>query len=145
MAVHVPPGWVRLTCDDPAADLTLLLGPEPVRITGGLGGWAVTGRPRQVAMTTWEGTEPFQVQLSVMLDGHAAGRSVEPTLRKLVAVARGDDESPPGVLGVAGLPLPADDWVLEGVDFGDPILRRDGSRVRQPLNLTLREYVPPRC
>jgi hypothetical protein len=36
------------------------------------------------------------------------------------------------------------DWVVEAVEFGDPILRpTDASRVRQPLTLTLREYVPP--
>jgi LysM domain len=140
----VPRGCIRLSCDDPAADLILLLGAEPPKITGGIGGWEVTARPRQIGMTTWQGSEPFQVQLSVMLDGYATGVSVEPTLRKLVTIGRGDDESPPGVLTITGVPMPADDWVLEALEFGDALLRSsDGSRVRQPLALTLREYVPP--
>lgn len=140
---RVPPGWVRLTCDDPAADLTLLLGAEPPKITGGLGGWEVTARPRQVGMTTWQGSEPFQLSLSVMLDGYATSTSVEDPLRQLVAVARGDDESPPGVVTVEGIPSPAPEWVLEALEFGDPILSASAERVRQPLGLTLREYVPP--
>lgn len=140
----VPRGCIRLSCDDPAADLVLGLGAEPPKITGGVGGWEVTARPRQVGMTTWQGSEPFQMQLSVMLDGHSTDTSVEPTLRKLVTIARGDDESPPGVVSITGIPMPADDWVLEALEFGDALLRSaDGARVRQPLGLTLREYVPP--
>lgn len=140
----VPRGCIRLSCDDPAADLVLGLGAEAPKITGGIGGWEVTARPRQIGMTTWQGSEPFQVQLSVMLDGYASDTSVEPTLRELVTIARGDDESPPGVVAITGIPMPADDWVLEALEFGDPILSpQDGSRLRQPLGLTLREYVPP--
>jgi hypothetical protein len=150
-ATRVRPGWVRITCDDPAANLVLRLGTEPPKVTGGLGGWEVTARPRQVAMTTWAGTEPFQVSLSLMLDGYAADSSVERSLRRLVTVARGDDESPPGVVRVTGIPLPVEaGWVLEAVEFADPILRgtatrngASGERLRQPLTLTLREYVPP--
>lgn len=141
----IPFGHIKLTCDDPAAGLLLLLGEDPPTISGGLGGWEITGRPRQVGMTTWAGVEPFQVELSVMLDGWSSGHSVEPTLRQLVAIARGDDESEPGLVNVQGIPMPVDaDWVVEAMAFGDPILRAsDGSRVRQPLTLTLREYVPP--
>lgn len=143
MSPPVPYGHVRLTCAHPHADLLLLLGPEAPKITAGTGGWEVTARPRQVGMTTWAGVEPFQLTLGVMLDG--AGRSVEPTLRELVTVARGDDDSPPGALKLAGIAQPAHDvrWVVEGLEFADPILARNGERTRQPLTLTLREYVDP--
>lgn len=139
----LPYGHVRLLCDDPTLDLTLRLGPDPLRITGGVGGWEITGRPLQVGMTTWGGVEPFQVTFGLMLDGLHSGASVEDLLRRVVRVGRGDAESPPGVLAVLGLSLPADEWVLEGLEFSDPILRADGQRVRQQLSLTLREYVPP--
>jgi hypothetical protein len=143
MALSVPYGHVRLTCDDPPADLLLLLGEGAPRLTAGLGGWEITARPRQIAMTTWQGSEPFALELAVMLDGYRENRSVEGQLRRLVAVARGDDESPPGVLRLQGLPVPAERWVLEALEYGDAILRGDGQRLRQPLTLTLREYVPP--
>jgi hypothetical protein len=140
----VPRGHVRLACDDPPLPpMFVLLGPEPWRMTAGAGGWDVTARPRQVGMTTWNGVEPFQVELSLMFDGYAAGRSQEPALRRLLVVARGDESTPPGILTIDGLPLPADEWVIEGLSFGDAILRRDGSRVRQLVTLTLREHVDP--
>jgi hypothetical protein len=138
------PGWVRISCDDPQLSLVVLLGPEPVRLTAGVGGWEVTPRPRQVAMTTWAGVEPLQVELSLMFDGWAKGRSQETKLRRLLAVARGDDESPPGVVSVEGVLMPADEWVIEDVNWGDPIVASTTlQRVRQPVTLTLREYVPP--
>jgi hypothetical protein len=144
-AGSLPHGYVRLSCGDPALDLIVLLGAEAPQVTGGVGGWTVTPRPQAVGMTLWEGVEPYQVNLSLMLDGWAERRSQESALRSLRRVARGDAESPPGVLFVEGIPLPASRWVIEGIDFGDPILRpSNGNRLRQPLTLTLRQYVPPK-
>lgn len=141
----VPPGYVRLSCGDPALSLVVLLGTEAPKLTGGFGGWSIVGRPRDVGMTIWEGVEPYALTLPLMLDGWAERKSQETALRRLTRVARGDDESPPGILRIAGIPLPAKRWVIDGIDFGDPINRvRDGARYRQPLTLTLREYVPPK-
>lgn len=136
-------GWVTLSCGDPALALRVRLGADPPKLTGGTGGWSVVGRPRDVGMTIWDGVEPYQLSLSLMFDGWAAQQSQERALRALTRVARGDSDSPPGVLSVAGIPLPADDWIIEGIEFGDPIARNDGERLRQALSLTLREYVPP--
>lgn len=139
-----PPGYVRLTCGDPALSVVVLLGSEAPKLTAGVGGWEVVGRPRDVGMTLWGGVEPYQLSLPLMFDGWADKRVQETPLRRLLRVARGDDESPPGILRVAGIPLPAARWVVEGIDFGEPIARvKDGARYRQPVTLTLREYVPP--
>ena len=139
-------GYVRLICDDPRADVRCLMGADPPKIIAGVGGWEVTARPRQVSMTTWAGVEPFAVDLSLMLDGHAAGRSVEGELAQLIAVGRGDGESEPGLLRVQGIAMPAgvDRWVIDGMDLGDTLLSAaSGERTRQALTLTLREHVPP--
>src|SRR5262245_48125994 len=139
----IPTGYVRLTCGDPAIAVVALLGEDAPRITGGVGGWSVIDRPRMVGMTVWEGVEPYQLALSLMFDGWTQQASQETDIRKLQRVGRGDSESPPGVLIVEGIPLPARRWVIESIDYGDPILALDGSRYRQPLTLTLRQYVPP--
>jgi hypothetical protein len=143
--MNVRPGYVRLRCDDPPLDAVVLLGPEAVRVTAGFGGWEVTARPRMVGMTTWEGSEPIQVALSLMFDGFARRKSQETVLGNLFAVARGDAESAPGLLTVQGVMLPpVARWIIESIDYGDPILDpRRMVRLRQPLTLTLREYVPP--
>jgi hypothetical protein len=140
-----PPGYVRLSCDDPTFELVVLLGAEMPTLGAGVGGWEVTPRPRQLGMTTWEGVEPFTLSLPLMFDGYAAHRSQESALRRLVRVARGDDESRPGILTIDGLVLPASEWVVEGIEWGDPIRsRRTMDRTRQALTLQLREYVPPK-
>ena len=142
--MNVPPGYVRLTCDDPPLDVVVLLGPEPVRINAGLGGWEVTARPRQVGMTTWAGVEPLQVELGLMFDGWSRNRSQETQLRRLFTVARGDDDTEPGLVRVEGVWLPADRWVIEDVSYDDVIVHPTTlERLRQSITLTLREYVPP--
>jgi hypothetical protein len=143
-SARVPAGYVRLTCSHPALDVLALMGEDSPHYTGGFGGWDVTARPRQVGMTTWAGVEPLELELGVLLDGFDAHQSQERVLRKLYAVARGDDDSPAGVLRVKGIPLAADRWVIDGLELGDAIRRRsDGALIRQALTLTLREYVPP--
>jgi hypothetical protein len=141
---RTPPGWVRLTCSNPPLDTLALMGEGSPRYVGGFGGWDVTQRPRQVGMTTWAGSEPLSLELSLVFDGLRGERSQEPVLRKLYAVARGDDDSPPGILNVRGIALVADDWVIDTLDMGDALRRDyDHAIVRQQVTLTLREYVPP--
>lgn len=148
------PGRVRITCDDPELQLEGWLGPDSPRLTGGFGGWNVTGRPRQVGMTTWDGVDPFELSFQLLWDGllgpmrrrpRRSQYSVEPDLRDLVAVVRGDGESDPGIIGVEGIPsLPADRWVVKDVQFGDAIRREsDMHRVRLMMDFTLLEFVPP--
>src|SRR4051812_24965735 len=90
----IPWGHVRLSCGDPALRLVALLGPEAPTISAGLGGWTVIARPRDVGMTIWEGVEPYQLSLSLMLDGWTRRRSQEDGIRALTRVARGDRTSP---------------------------------------------------
>ena len=143
-APSIPPGHVQLYCPDPPRNLVLPLGPEPAKLSGGGGGWEVVGRPRQIGMTLWQGTEPYQLQLGLMLDNYARGTNVERAMRALDRLYRGDDDSEPGVIEVGGMPLPADEWVIETIDFGDPIRAVDDlALLRQPVTMTLREFVPP--
>jgi hypothetical protein len=141
----VPPGYVRVTCTDPAFVLVGLMADDLPNLSAGAGGWNLIERPREVSMTVWGGVEPFQFTLPLLLDGFASGRSQEPALRGLARVARGDRESPPGIVQLDGIPsLPAREWVIEGIDYGDYIRRtNDLHRTRAHVTLTLREYVPP--
>jgi len=147
----VPKGHIRIRSSDPRISLVFLLGPDPIKLTDGWGGWETIARPRQTAMTQWTGTPPFRLTLSVMLNGWVHNRyrdnrrgDVELKLKQLINVARGDAESPPGICRIDGIPLPVNRWVIESMDMGDPILRvYDGARVRQPVTITFLEYVPP--
>ena len=72
-APAVPTGCVQIYCADPPRSLVVLLGPEPVKLTGGGGGWELVGRPHQTSMTIWQGGEPYALALSLMLDDYPAG------------------------------------------------------------------------
>lgn len=147
MGQAVPAGHVRLINADAKLDRTFLLGEEPPKVTGGVGGWEIVARPRQVSMTLWQGVEPYQVELSIMLDGLIGQLSQEPAIRELLAAGRGDDEAEPSTWEIRGVPAvsaAADEWVLNSAEPGDTVLRRtnDFSRVRQSYALTFVEHVP---
>jgi hypothetical protein len=149
-------GRVRISCDDPDFDLLGWLGPDSPKYTGGFGGWTVTPRPRQVGMVTYDGVEPIELQFQLLWDGilradrrrrpYEHPSSVEPAIRDLLAVVRGDKESDPGIVKVEGIPsLPTDRWVIRNVEFGDAIRRiSDMHRTRLMLTFTLLEFVPPK-
>lgn len=139
-----PPGCVQIYCADPPRSLIVLLGEDPVKLTGGETGWETVARPHQTGMTLWNGAAPYALALPLMLDDFPERGSVEKAMRVLHRLARGDDDSEPGVIELGGIPLPADEWVIESLDYGDPIRGdRDLRLMRQPVTLSLLEYVPP--
>lgn len=144
------PGWVRVVSRNRDLNIKGLLDETNPRLTGGWGGWEVTGRPRQVGITTWKGVDPFVLEFGMILNGERIGRlhgfaSVEPDIRDLVTAARGDGSHQPNLISIDGIKsLPVDRWVIEALDFGDAIRRpSDFHRIRQKISFTMREYVPP--
>ena len=143
-APKLQPGTVQIYCADPPRGLIVLLGTDPVKLTGGGGGWENVTRPHQTSMTLWQGSEPWGLQLPLMLDDYAERGGVERAMRVLGRLVKGDDDSEPGVVEIGGIPLPVDEWVIESIDYGDPIRGVTDMRLlRQPCTLMLREYVPP--
>jgi LysM domain-containing protein len=145
MGQGVPTGWVRLINQDAKFDRTVLLADTPPKEAGGGDLWDIVDRPRQVAMTIYRGRAPYQLELTVMLDGLAGRRSQEPAIRDLLDAMTGDDEQEPSTWEIEGIPsLHADEWVLQTAEPGDRVIRRtDFSRIRQDYTLTFVEYVPP--
>lgn len=151
----VPKGWIRIWSTDPDMDILGPLTEDSPRWTTGWGGWEIVPRPRQVAMTQWNGIEPMALQFGMWIDrGLQEGplafnqrRSIEQMMDKLLRVARGDGDSPPGIVYVQGIPRVAGRrFFIEEMDF-DPegAIRRtyDMYLVRQKVNFTLRTYRPP--
>jgi hypothetical protein len=150
-------GQVRVWCDDPELLIEGWLGPESPRYTGGFGGWEITGRPRQIGMTTWEGVDPVELQFQMLWDGiirtgkrrrpRENDLSAEPDLRDLMHVVRAwGDATEPGIIHIDGIPslLKLDEWVIQNIEFGDAIRRpEDMHRTRVMLDWTVLEYRPP--
>jgi hypothetical protein len=145
--VGVPPGYIFLSCPNPQLQILVLLGPDPFVPTGGFGGWDIVDRSRQVAMTIPKGIEPYQYTGSIMFDGLKHRQSQQDDINRLMRCAHGDDASDPGIVSISGLPdLPADDWIIENLDFdADSQIRHNKSMelIRQKVTLTIREYIHP--
>jgi hypothetical protein len=140
-----PPGWVRMKSSAPTLNIVGPLGPEAPHISGGFGGYEIVSRPRQVGMTIWNGTEPYQLTFSMFLEGFKEGKSVEEDIGAVMRCAHGTDGEP-GTVQVFGIPrLPATDWVIEGLDFDQDTTIRNMrmERIRQKMTWTLREEVNP--
>jgi hypothetical protein len=140
---RVDAGWVRLSCVNPPLNEVIRLGPEPPKISGGFGGWETTQRPKAVGMTTWSGVPPFELEVNLMLDGNWT-YSQEQLIQDLIDVARGTERATPGIVGIDGIPaLPADQWVITNLDFGDLLRRQDMHRIRQQVTIQFLEYQAP--
>ena len=123
-----------------------LLGEEGAHITGGYGGWEVTARPRDVAMTTWQGRGPFEMDLPLLLDRFGEDGSVEADCRLLerMAIPVNQKSSPPTVRLIGAVPRAGLRWVVDSIDWGDQLRNIwSGERVRQAVSLHLIEFQAP--
>jgi LysM domain len=140
-------GIVRLHCLNPPLAMEVRLGQDLPQLTGGFGGWETTQRPRAVGMTTWQGVPPFELSVQILLGGaHLLNEapSQEDRIRNLINVARGTRDHVPGIVYIDGIPgLPADRWVISGIEWGDAVRNRQMERIRQMATITFLEYQPP--
>jgi LysM domain len=141
----VDSGFVHLISSNPKLDLTLRLAPDPPVFGGGFEGWEVVPRPRDDSMTIWRGNTSLQMSFGAVFDGLVGHRSQEDAIRDLIRCARGGVRDHPGIISVEGIPgTIADEWVIENLEWGDQIRRQsDMHRIRQFVNITIRQYEPP--
>lgn len=162
----VPPGHVRLKSARPALVLYRPLGPMKPRPIAGYGGWTVTARPRDIALTDWTGREPLRVQFQIFFDAHFKNAnfrsgvdipfekrlSVERdcrTLEKMAGVIPGSPE-PPTLIVDGGRAIPHDyvhaphvRWVIEILDWDEEMEEKNGKgeRTRACANVTMMQHV----
>lgn len=134
---------VTLRSARPALVVEAPLGEEVPTITGGYALWQETARPRRVSLTDYVGRSPFRQTVSIILDGFAAGESVEPVIKRLEQMASpGQGRAEPPILTIAGpLPRVEGQWVLEPPEWGPALRDGAGQRTRQAATLTLLELV----
>ena len=140
------PEFAYVTLNAGQANVRAYLGEEGAKITSGYGGWEVTARPRDVAMTTWQGRGPFEMDLPLLLDALATDGSVESDCRQIerAAVPKNAASTPPVVTVKGAVPRAGLRWVVESIDWGDALRSIwSGERVRQAVSLHLIEYQPP--
>ena len=137
------PTIIVLACPTRGSRVAARCTEQAPTLTGGFGGWERIARPRRVALTDWQGTEPFTMTISLRLDGWAAQRSIEPDVKALMdmAVDRGSRVGSPTVYAAGSLPLQGVAWVIDSLDFGESLWSPARVRLRQDVTVTLLERV----
>jgi len=119
----------------------------PPKESGGTAIWEVVDRPNKTGITVFRGRQPVRVDLPVMFDAWAEGKSVEPRIQTLKDMASPPAaHTPPVKIKVDGAyPSRYLTWVIDGIDWGDMILySKIGTavvRVRQDAVVHLLQHV----
>lgn len=145
MAKHNP-NFVTLTTDDPPSRVRARLGEDRPEISAGYGGWEEIERPKRSTVTSWKGQPARRMSLSLLLDNFRVGTSIEDDIRALerMGLPRPGPSAPPvvNIEAVGGVvPWKRRDWVIDGIEWGDAIMNRNGNRVRQAAVVTFIEFV----
>lgn len=134
---------VTIVSDVPPLRITALRGGGAPTVTGGFARWTTVTRPRRTSVTAYDGRDPYELLIPILLDGFLTDTSVETdceSLERLAKPARGGD--PPLVKIVGFVPHADLEWVLRPPEFVDPVIyHQDGYRTRQAVNVRLLEYV----
>jgi hypothetical protein len=135
---------VTLTCDNPIARIVFLLGEDAPTFSGGYGGWSEVERPKRSPIAHWNGSPARRLELSLILDGFASGRSVDTDLFVLSRLATASGLTDPPKVRVEGEAIPGQlliEWVIEDLTWQATALDDAGARTRVGVSLTLLEAV----
>jgi hypothetical protein len=76
------PQWICVSSIVLHWDLYFMLGEGQPTPAGGVGGWEIVSRPREVGITTWTGVEPERLSVPLMLDAWADPLDPPDAIRK---------------------------------------------------------------
>lgn len=133
---------VTISSSRPFLSVTALLDESAPTVTSGYGGWQDIMRPRQKALTEWQGAPLVRLSLGVLLDAWDSNGNIESDCRVMERLSSSSNGEQPPIIDIAG-PVPhATDfqWVVESLDWGDSIWDGD-VRKRQSISLALVEFV----
>lgn len=139
--------YINLNLSSGPLVVSLPLGDDAPRFTGGTARWDTIERPRRKSLTNFAGEDPWTCTIKVLFDAWPLG-DVEPYIRLVEdRMHRPDDRVEPDLLRLNGAAMSSHSdlvWVLTGVDDSGQVQKRDdGRRCRQEMTLTFLEYVSP--
>ena len=126
---------------------------DPIVPSLGYGGHPIAARPKKKALTIYEGRQPFQMEVPLLLSlGGASVEHLRVRLEVMATSAPGRswiDEPPPGcrIYSRRGpLPMPQhidpdQAWWIEDLKWGEELRTASGELVRKQVTVTLLEKV----
>lgn len=146
-------GFVEFGSDDGKYYVQTLLGDGTGNPTGGYGGWSIKARARRRGFTVWDGNEPLQIDIPIMInydnrDG-VAGETDCKQLEAMAGVTKGFTmREPPLVWFDSGGLIPHDlvdnpdqDWVIQDIQWGDCERTTYGNRWRQAAIVKVMQFI----
>lgn len=119
----------------------------PTIVSGGAR-YNVTNRPRRTSIVTWDGDDPYRMDVPIMLDGWANETSVESDVAKIEQMRHSQgDLVPPVLVYIDGaVPVKGARWVVESIDWGAAVIWQAkgeaGYRLRQDGIIHLLQAIP---
>lgn len=127
--------------------VTIRRGDGAPKMTAGGGGWETVDRPRRTGFTQWSGGDPYQMDIPVLFDGWANGRSQEAAISMLnqMKMSPGPWLPPPTVTIIGLVPVKGATWVIQNIEWGDDVIWQadgeSGYRLRQDAVVQLLQFV----
>lgn len=136
------PRQITFICADPPLTMVCWADADPALLTGGIGGWQTVQRPRRKSLTQWQGNDPLQQDVPVMIDNFILDIPIDTQMQALERMGRDPNGGEPPIIRVVGPIIHAElDWVINDITWGVVARNRTGSLVRQAAVVHLLEYV----
>lgn len=139
---------IRILCSQERSNELYDLGPGPIKIVGGFGGWEEVEIPGQEAVTDFNSGENLKLAINLMLDGHDKNDSQDGKYERLLRLGRDFDEgreSP--VIQIFGAAMPpatsGRHYIITNLSSDDDdnvILSSGAKRTRQPVLVEVSEF-----
>lgn len=137
--------YYRFTRIDTGVSIDAKRDAAPATIVGVGGRWNVINRPRRTSFVTWDGSDPYTMDVPIFFDGLDSGRSQENAISILnqMSISPGDFAAPPQIYIDGALPVKGATWVLNPqISWGTNVIwHEDGYRLRQDAVVHLLQFV----
>lgn len=137
------PHVVNFFALDGSVDLTVAMGKGSATLTGGNGGWVEEQRRGLPPALWWDSPTAYRQSIPIRFKGSDVEGSIQ-ALQLLSGPDRKHPRTPPPLVAIAGPAIWRADltWVIEGVDPGSDVLRRedDGHVQKHDFVVKLVEY-----
>lgn len=122
----------------------------PPSLSAGGARWSIIDAPRRVSFVQWQGRDPFQLDVPILLDGWMDRDGIEKECRNLTAMQLCPEFGEPPTIRISGaLPISDRRWVIQGITWGTNVYwsktdHGDPFRMRQDAVVHFLEYRPER-
>lgn len=123
-------------------------GATAAKITTGGARWTTVNRPKRTSIVLFDGSDPYRIDVPVIIDGWASSDSVEADIAKLnqMKFSHSALERPSRVRVDGALPVKGATWVIENIEWGDNVIWHTVGdktfRYRQDCVVKLLQYLP---